>query len=109
MSVPLGVRLVRGKRLFFGLAFGAHRGLEREASGVLSGDVFDGSVARYGGCGVRRSAALESEDDLPDFDLLAFLDFDLFDYAADGRGNFNDGLVGLQFHHGLAFGNSGPE
>ena len=57
------------------------------------------------GFGLRWRAAFEREDDLANFDLLAFLDFDLFDDAADRRGNLDDGLVGLQFHHRLAFGN----
>ena len=99
-----GLRLVGRQRLFFGFAFGANRGLKCEARAVLSGDVFDGGVARAGGRWSSGSA-FEREDDLSDFYLFAFFDFYFFDHAADRRWNFDDGLVGFQFHHRLAFGN----
>jgi len=76
------VRLIRRERLFFGLALGANGGLKRETRSVLSGNVFDRSVADALGFGLRRSSAFEREDHLPDFDLLAFFYFDLFDNAA---------------------------
>ena len=40
------LRLVGRQGLFFGLALGANRGLKRETRSVLSGNVFDRSVAR---------------------------------------------------------------
>ena len=50
---------------------------------MLSGDVFDWSIARAGGFGWRCSATFEREDHLPNFDLLAFLDLNFFHHAAD--------------------------
>ena len=101
------LRLVGRQGLFFGLALGANRGLKREARSVLSGNVFDRSVACPTGFGLCWCSAFEREDDLPNFDLLAFFDFDFFDDAADGRRDFDHGFVGLEFHDRLAFGNFG--
>src|SRR5580704_12003154 len=47
-------------------------------------------------------AVLEGEDHLPNFDLLAFFNANLFHHAAYGGWHFDDGLVGFQFHHSLA-------
>ncbi len=47
-------------------------------------------------------AVLEGEDDLANFDLLAFFDANLFHNAAHGGGYFDDRFVGFEFHHGLA-------
>ena len=73
----LSRRSIRRERLFLGLPFCLHRQLEPDASGLLSGDVLDGCSLSFWRCSRRRSATLESEDDLADFDLLAFLYFDL--------------------------------
>ena len=95
--------LVRGKRLFFRLALGSNRGLECEARSVLTRYVLHGSVFVGGGLGRRCGSAFEREDHLSNFDLLAFLNLYFFHHAAHRRGNFDDGFVGFQFHHRLAF------
>ena len=77
-------RKIRWKRLLFGLSFCLHRQLKTDAGGLLSGNVFDGRGLALWRRGRRGSAAFESEDDLADFDLLAFLYFDLAHYAGDG-------------------------
>jgi hypothetical protein len=51
----------------------------------------------------RSSSVLYREDDLSDFELVAFLDANLAHDAAHRRRYFDDGLVRFQFHHGLAF------
>src|SRR5271165_32629 len=101
------LRLIRRQRLFFRFAFGANGGLKREAGSVLPGNVFDGSVADALRFGLRGGSAFEREDYLSNFDLLAFFYFDFFNDAADRRRHFDHSLVGLEFHHRLAFGNFG--
>ena len=72
---------------------------------LLSGHVFHRFVLarwfRRGGC-----AALQRKDHLANFDLLPLFDLDLAHYAADRGRNFDDGFVGLEFHHRLAFRNA---
>ena len=43
------------------------------------------------------------ENDLSDFQLVAFFYADIFDHSGYGGRNFNYGLVGFQFHHRLTF------
>ena len=76
--------------------------MEREAGGLLSGNVFDRFSGRLGG--LRLRTTFQREDDLADFDLVAFFDLDLFHDSADRGRNFDDGFVGLEFHHRLTFG-----
>ena len=57
--------------------------------------------------GFRARAIFHREDHLADFDLLAFFDPNFLDCAGHRRWNFDDGLVGFQFHHRLAFGDAG--
>src|SRR5216683_3827768 len=52
---------------------------------------------------VNDGAAFQREDNFPDFYLLALFDSYLTHHAANVGWNFNDSLVGLQFHDGLAF------
>src|SRR5438445_5093395 len=52
------------------------------------------------------STVLNCEDDLADFDFLAFFYPNVFYRAAYGRGNLDNGFVGFEFHHWLAFGDA---
>ena len=99
--------LIGRKGLFFGLSLGANRCLKRQACSVLSGDMFDRSVAGARSLCLSRGSAFQSEDHLSNFDLLAFFYLDLFDNPADRRRHFDHGLVRFQLHHRLPFGNLG--
>ena len=101
------LRLVGRQGLFFGFALGTNRGLKGETGSTPSRNVLDRSVANPTGFGLCWCSAFEREDDLSNFDLLAFFDFDVFHDAADGRRDFDYGFVGLEFHDRLAFGNFG--
>ena len=101
------LRLIGRQSLFFGFSLGANGGLEGEARAGLSGDVLYGLAGRLCGFGLRRASALQGEDHLADFDLLAFLYLYFVDDSADRGRNLDDGFVGFEFHHGLAFGNFG--
>ena len=59
--------------------------------------------------GFRARSIFHGEDHLADFYLLAFLDANFIDRAAHGRWNFDDRLVGFQFHDRLAFGDARAE
>jgi hypothetical protein len=100
-----GLRLIGRKGLFFGFSLGADRGLKSETGSMLSRDMFDRSGARASGFRLRWRRTFKGENHLPDSDLLALFDFDFFDHAAHGRGDFDDRFVGFEFHHRLAFGN----
>ncbi len=97
-------RLIRQKYLCFGFSFGLYRRLKRQASLMLLGNVLDRSMPRLFRLGGR--APFQGENHLANFDFLAFFDPNLLDRAAYRRGNLHHGLVGFQFHHRLAFGDS---
>ncbi len=101
------LRLVGRQSLLFRLAFGANRCLKRQTRAVLSGNMLDRSVPRTTGFRGRSLPTLEREDHLPNLDLLALFYLHFFHYAADRRRNFDHGLIGLQLHDRLAFGNFG--
>ncbi len=106
-------------------------GLEVEAAGVDAGGAFGAGEAdgasRLGGrwgfglrrlgldglcvgsLGFRACSIFHGEDHLADFDLLAFLNANFVDRAGHGRWDFDDGLVGFQFHDGLALGDARAE
>ena len=98
-----GLRLIRKNHLRFSFALSLDRGLQRQASFVLFGDVLHRGVFRF--FGLRGRATLQGENHLTHLDLRAFFDLDFLDRAGHGRRNFHHGLVGFQFHHRLAFGN----
>ena len=52
-------------------------------------------------------AIFEGEDDLADFEFVAFFYTNLFYVPVTEEGHFDDRFVGLKFHHGLAFGDAG--
>ncbi len=99
----LNLRLIGQKYLRLGFALGLYRRLNRQASLMLLGNMFDRSVLRF--LRLRGSAAFQGEDHLANFDLGAFLDLDFLDRARHRRRNFHHRLVSFQFHHRLAFGN----
>ena len=76
-----------------GVSAGALRG------GALASTAFD----------FRARAIFHGEDHLADFYLLAFFDANFFDRAGHRRWNFDDRLVGFQFHDRLAFGDARAE
>ena len=96
-------RLIRQDYLGLGLTLGCYRGLQRQASFVLFGNVFHWTVFQF--FRWRGGATLQGENHLANFDLLAFFDPDLFHRAGHRRWNFDHGFFGLQFHHRLSFGN----
>ena len=49
--------------------------------------------------------AFQCKNQLPNFNLFAFFNFDFFNYAVNRRGNFNYCFIGFQLHYGLAFRN----
>src|SRR3989442_1963347 len=53
-----------------------------------------------GRCG---PGAFQREDHLAHFDLVPFFDANVFHDSGHGRWNFDDRLVGFQFHHRLPF------
>ncbi len=67
-------------------------------AGSVSGRSLRGSRTR------RSPRALDNQQHLSRFDGLARLDQQLGDLASDGTGQFDDGLVSLQFHQDLAAG-----
>jgi hypothetical protein len=80
--------------------------LKGQSRSLLSGDMLDGLMPPWSFDGSSGSA-FKREDDLADSHLLAFFDFDFAHNPADARWNFDDGLIGLQFHNRLAFRNPG--
>ena len=77
------LRLIGRQRLFFRLALGANRRLKCQTRSVLSGNMFDRSVACARRFSLSRCSAFQGEDHLSNFNFLAFFYFDVFDYAAD--------------------------
>src|SRR2546421_629273 len=45
-------------------------------------------------------------NEIPLMNVFALLDQNFFDSAANRRGHFDYCFIGLEFHHGLAFGNA---
>ena len=89
------LRLVGRQSLLFRLAFCANRRLKRQTRPVLSGNMLHRCVARASGFSGRSWPALEREDHLPNFDLLAFFYFHFFHDATDRRRNLHDGFIGF--------------
>ena len=79
--------------------------MECEPRGLLTRNVLDRLGRRFHR--LRGGRALQREDDLADFHLVAFFYAYFLHHAAHRRRHFDDGFVGFQFHHGLAFGDFG--
>src|SRR5207244_1119877 len=62
----------------------------------------------FGSFGSCSGPVLNCEDDLADFDFLSLFYANVFYGAAYGRRNLDNGFVGFEFHHWLAFGNVRP-
>ena len=62
-------------------------------------------ASRFGS--LRASSVLDCENDLADFDLVAFFDADLLHGSADRRRHFHDGLVGFELHDRLSSADRG--
>ena len=92
--------LIGRERLFFRFSFCPDRRLERQTSPGLSRDVLHRVMPDVVPA---PPLPLPGKDQLPDFDLLALFDFDLFHYSAHRRRNFDHRFVGFQFHHRLTF------
>ena len=59
------------------------------------------TITKIGGRAFSSGAVLHGEDHLTDFDFFALFYQNIFDCATNGRRNFYNSLVSLEFHHGL--------
>src|ERR1700719_453978 len=99
------LRLIGRERLLLGFSLSANGGLKGEPRTMLSRNMLNRAVLRPRSFSGSRGGALQGENYLANFYLLALFNFYFVDDAADRGGNFDHGFVRFEFHDRLAFGN----